>query len=99
MTVAIMQAVGGSEGMPLNRLFKQPEFWTAAVVSLLGISAPLVILYSGKFCWSTAVCLGWGVGNLLVIGWFVWRVGSLQIVTKQLERENYLEKHYVRYCC
>ncbi len=72
--------------MPLSRLFKQPEFWTAAIVSLLGISVPLMILYSGKFSWSTAICLGWGVGNLLVIGWFVWRVGSLQVVTKRLAR-------------
>jgi hypothetical protein len=86
LTVAIMQAVGGSEGLPLKKLFGRPEFWVGAFVSFIGIALPLIILYTEAFAEWSAFCLFLGIGNLFVIGWFIFRIAPLQATTKRLAK-------------
>lgn len=84
LTVAIMQAVGGSELMGIGNLVSRREFKIAAGVSFLGIMLPLICLYFKLFCTWSAICLGLAAANLLIIGWFVWRIAPEQAAAKSL---------------
>lgn len=94
LTVAIMQAVGGSELMDIGKLVSRVEFKIAAGISFAGIFFPQVCLYFSLYCTWSAVCLGLSAANLLVIGWFVWRIAPEQAAAKSLSqfKKEALEK-------
>jgi hypothetical protein len=86
LTVAIMQAFGGSEFMDIKRLTSQLEFKVTAIFSCLVMTAPLVVLYFNLFCIGSAICLSLFVSNLLVIAWFIFSVAPEQAMGKSLSK-------------
>lgn len=85
LTVAVIQIVGSSGRIPVTKVFSEWKFWFTAGISFLGIISPMIILYFNWLCRGTPLFLGWGAGNLLIIGWFIWRTAPLQARPERLK--------------
>jgi hypothetical protein len=86
LTVAIMQAFGGSEFFDIKKLTSQPEFKVTGTVSFFGMTVPLIVLYFNLFCIGPAVSLCLFVSNLLVIAWFIFSIAPEQAAGKSLSK-------------
>lgn len=94
LSVTVLQVLKGSEVGRVSRLLRSKDFIINAIVTLIGISAPLIVLYFGVFCEWTAFCLAWGIGNLFVITWFIGRYTPelVKAVSLSALREEALDK-------
>lgn len=85
ITVAIMQMPGG---LTPKDFVLRPEFIVTAIVSLLTIGSTFLILYFDGFCKWTAIALSFSIWNLLVIGWFIFRIVPAQSAGKLIKPEQ-----------
>jgi hypothetical protein len=85
ITIAIMQMLGH---LKLKEFVMRPEFILSSLVTFLSIVSALMILYLNIFKIGTAICIGWSVGNLIVIGWFILRVATAQDIAGWLGQKE-----------
>lgn len=90
ITIAVMQLVGIRKAREMVKLLSQGYFIVTAIVSFLGIALPLVTLYLATPPVMIAICLSFGLGNLLIIGWFI--VRTVYAKALLLEKEEEPEK-------
>jgi len=95
LAVAVIQIIGGRKTIKLERLISQRYFQVTAIGSFLGIALPLTSLY---FNWLyvdvvIALCLGLGITNLLMIGWFIVRITYAKdlVATEKITSANELQ--------